>query len=72
MNAVLKDSNAVSCARRGFEVGTKRATNYYIQAIAQARALKEEIHQFLEQVVGPEPENLDLVKEILAETRRST
>ena len=37
----------------------------------QSQALEEKIHQFLDQVVGPEPENLDLVEDILAETKRS-
>ena len=46
-------------------------TNYYRPAVDQSQALEKEIHQFLDQVVGPEPENLDLVKEILAETKRS-
>ena len=46
-------------------------TNYYRPAVDQSQALEKEIYQFLDQVVGPEPENLDLVEEILAETRRS-
>ncbi len=46
-------------------------TNYYRPTVDQSQALEKEIYQFLDQVVGPEPENLDLVKEILAETKRS-
>ena len=53
------------------EVKKEGNTNYYTPLIAQRPALEEEIYQFLDQVVGPEPENLDLVEEILAETKRS-
>ncbi|MGB5659722.1 MAG: BlaI/MecI/CopY family transcriptional regulator [Thermoanaerobaculia bacterium] len=52
------------------EVEKEGNTNYYRPMLEQRQALGEEIHQFLDQVVGPEPENLDLVEEILAETKR--
>jgi len=53
-------------ARKGWlEVEKEGNTNYYTPAIAQKKALKEEIHQFLDQVVGPEPENRQLLKEVL-------
>ena len=42
-------------------------TNYYTPAIPQEMALKEEIHQFLDQVVGSEPENLELLQKALAQ-----
>jgi hypothetical protein len=77
--AVLRASKAVSWARRGFEVGTKRATtfsssitvekegntNYYTPAIPQEKALRETIDRCLDEVVGPEPENRQLLKKIL-------
>jgi predicted transcriptional regulator len=40
-------------------------TNYYTPAIPQKKALKETIERFLDQVVGPEPENRQLLKKIL-------
>jgi len=40
-------------------------TNYYTPAIAQKKALKEEIQLFLDEVVGPEPENRQLLAKIL-------
>ena len=40
-------------------------TNCYRPAVDSSQALEEEIYQFLEQVVGPEPENRELVKRIL-------
>ena len=58
--------------RAGSQWRSKGNRNYYLPAVVQERALEEEIRQFLDQVVGPETENLDLVKEILAETKRST
>jgi predicted transcriptional regulator len=53
------------------EVEKEGNTNYCIPAVDEGHALEEEIRQFLDQVVGPEPENLELVEEILAETKRS-
>jgi predicted transcriptional regulator len=40
-------------------------TNYNIPAVDRSQALEEEIRQFLDQVVGPEPENRELLKSIL-------
>ena len=40
-------------------------TNYYTPAIAQQQALEEKIHQFLDQVVGLDPENRQLLRQIL-------
>ncbi len=54
------------------EVEKEGNTNYYIPAVEQSQALEEEIRQFLDQVVGPEPENLDLLERILAEIKSST
>ena len=54
------------------EVEKERNTNYYIPAVEQSQALEEKIRQFLDQVVGPEPENLDLLERILAEIKSST
>jgi len=39
--------------------------NSYTPAIAQKKALKEEIQRFLDEVVGSEPENRQLLKEVL-------
>ena len=47
-------------------------TNYYRPAVDEGHALEEEIRQFLDRVVGPEPENLDLLERILAEIKSST
>jgi predicted transcriptional regulator len=40
-------------------------TNYYTPAIVQQQALEEKIHQFLDQVVGRDPENRQLLKKVL-------
>jgi predicted transcriptional regulator len=40
-------------------------TNYYRPAAGQNQALEEEIRQFLDQVVGREPENRELLRRIL-------
>ena len=40
-------------------------TNYYRPVVDEGQALEEEIRQFLDRVVGPEPENRDLLKRIL-------
>lgn len=42
-------------------------TNFYTPAIPQDKALKETIERFLDEVVGPEPENRKLLKKILRE-----
>jgi hypothetical protein len=47
------------------EVEKEGNTNDYRPAVEQAQALEEEIRQFLDQVVGPEPENRELLKRIL-------
>lgn len=40
-------------------------TNYYTPALPQGRALTAEIKLFLEDVVGTDPENLELVRRLL-------
>jgi predicted transcriptional regulator len=40
-------------------------TNYYTPAIPQEKALKETIERFLDEVVGPKRENLELVEKAL-------
>lgn len=42
-------------------------TSYYRPAVDQSQALEKEIHQFLDQVVGPEPENREVLQKVLAE-----
>jgi len=52
--------------KKGWLVVEKEGnTNCYRPAVDSSQALEEEIHQFLDQVVGPEPENRELVKRIL-------
>ena len=52
--------------KKGWLVVEKEGnTNCYRPAVDSSQALEEEIYQFLEQVVGPEPENRELVKRIL-------
>ena len=54
------------------EVEKEGNTNYYRPMVDRSQALEEEIYQFLDQVVGPESENLDLLERILAEIRSSS
>ena len=58
-------------AKKGWlEVEKEGNTNYYTPAIAQKKALKEEIQRFLDEVVGAEPENRQLLEKILAQDAR--
>ncbi len=58
-------------ARKGWlEVEKEGNTNYYTPAIAQKKALKREIRRFLDEVVGPEAENRQLLEKILAQDSR--
>jgi BlaI family penicillinase repressor len=45
-------------------------TNFYTPAIAQEKALKEEIQRFVDEVVGPEPENRQILEAFLAQGAR--
>jgi BlaI family penicillinase repressor len=47
------------------EVEKEGNTNYYRPSVDEGQALEEEIRQFLDRVVGPEPENRELLKRIL-------
>lgn len=47
------------------EVEKEGNTNYYRPAVDEGQALEEEIRQFLDRIVGPEPENRELLKRIL-------
>ena len=49
------------------EVEKEGNTNYYKPTVDRSQALEEEIHQFLDQVVGPEPENREVLQKVLAE-----
>ena len=50
-------------AAKGFlEVEKEGNTNYYTAAVPQKKGLQREIDRFLKEVVGPEPENLELVE----------
>ena len=52
--------------RKGWlEVEKEGNTNYYTPAVAQGEALEERIRQFLDQVVGPDPKNRELLLKIL-------
>jgi len=53
-------------ANKGWlEVEKEGNTNYYRPAVGEDQALEEEIRRFLDHVVGPEPENRELLKRIL-------
>ena len=54
------------------EVEKEGNKNYYRPAVHEGHALEEEIRQFLDHVVGPETENLDLLERILAEIKSSS
>lgn len=45
-------------------------TNYYKPTITQKKAMTQEIRRFLDEVVGPEPENRELVRRALADARK--
>ncbi len=50
-------------ATKGFlEVEKEGNTNYYTAVVPQKRGLQREIDRFLQEVVGPEQENLELVE----------
>ena len=52
--------------RKGWlEVEKEGNTNYYTPAVAQSEALEARIRQFLDQVVGPDPKNRQLLLQIL-------
>ena len=40
-------------------------TNYYTPAVPQKKAVRAEIRRFLDEVVGPEPENRELLRTLL-------
>lgn len=53
-------------ARKGWlEVEREGNTNYYRPAASRNMALEEEIHRFLDEVVGSDPENLALLRRVL-------
>ena len=58
-------------AAKGFLTVEKEGnTNYYTAAVPQKKALQREIDRFLEEVVGPEPENLELVERAVEKALR--
>ena len=59
-------------ARKGWlEVEKEGNTNYYSPAIAHKKAMTREIKRFLSEVVGPEPENLEVLRRELRAAERS-
>ena len=55
-------------AKKGWlEVEKEGNTNYYTPSAPKKEALIEEVRRFLEDVVGPEPEDRELLKRILSE-----
>ncbi|MBT8246375.1 MAG: BlaI/MecI/CopY family transcriptional regulator [Acidimicrobiia bacterium] len=51
-------------AAKGFlKVEKEGNTNYYTAALPQKKGLQREIDRFLKEVVGPERENLELVRQ---------
>ncbi|MDH3745874.1 MAG: BlaI/MecI/CopY family transcriptional regulator [Acidobacteriota bacterium] len=50
--------------KKGFlKVEKEGNTNFYTPALANERGLKQEIQRFLKEVVGPEGEHLELVRD---------
>jgi predicted transcriptional regulator len=49
------------------EVEKEGNTNYYRPTVDRNQALEEEIRQFLDHVVGPEPENREVLRKVLVE-----
>jgi predicted transcriptional regulator len=54
------------------EVEKEGNTNYYTAAVPQKKGLQREIDRFLKEVVGPEPENLELVERAVDKALRKT
>ena len=55
-------------AKKGWlEVEKEGNTNYYTPSVPKKEALAEETWRFLDDVVGPEPEDRKLLKRILSE-----
>lgn len=55
-------------AKKGWlKVEKEGNTNYYTPAVEQKEALRNEIRRFLGEVVGPEPENLELLLRMVPE-----
>ena len=53
-------------AKKGWlKVEKEGNTNYYTPAIAQKKAMTREIKRFLKEVVGPEPENREILENML-------
>ena len=58
-------------AKKGWlQVEKEGNTNYYTPAVAEKTAVRREIQRFLSDVVGSEPENLALLREILSSATR--
>ncbi len=59
-------------AAKGFlKVEKEGNTNYYTAALSQKKGLQREIDRFFKDVVGPEPDNLELVRRALDRRGRS-
>lgn len=59
-------------ARKGYlKVEKEGKTNYYTPAVPQQGALTGEIRRFLKEVVGPEPENRELLRKLLEKRKRT-
>ncbi len=53
-------------AKKGWlKVEKEGNTNYYTPAVAHRKAIKQEIERFLKDVVGSEPENLEILRKEL-------
>ena len=60
-------------ANKGWlKVEKERNTNYYSPAVPQKRALRGEIRLFLDEVVGIEPEHLELLQTALDRKKRKS
>lgn len=53
------------------DVEKEGKTNYYTPAIAEKKAVREEIRRFLDEVMGREPKNLELLRRELEGAMRA-
>lgn len=55
-------------AKKGWlEVEKEGNTNFYTPVVQRSQALEEEIYRFLDEVIGPDPENLAILRRVLGE-----
>ncbi len=58
-------------AKKGYlEIEKEGQANYYSPAVSEELGLQEEIRRFLDEVIGPEPQNLELLRTVLEQRAR--